>query len=407
MSKTTALNVKGLDHAEKERRLFPALEALAVGDRLQIIFDFNPLPLIYLLNTRGGFDVSKEKDGPAEWILSVTRSAVEDEDEKRKRFKELLKELKHDGVSDETRQRAREAFQAIDARTLGILEQELISEGVTKDAIRTHLCDIHLEVMKDALVKNRIEAPALHPVSTLMEEHKLIAGFLARLGALVEAMETRRGFQECKTELTELKDLAHHLVEAEKHHQREEDVIFPRLAAHGITEPGEIMKLDHVEFRKRKQALYKLANAGPNQNFDEFKKQVIEYGKYLVKELDAHIFKEDNILYQMALQVFSKEEWDAVKKDCDKIGYCCYTPPDQTKPGQVVTLDLRTLPPPRRHALIFETWQSLTCGQILRIVNDHDPKPLYYQFDAEHKGKFAWNYEQQGPSDWIVAITRL
>jgi uncharacterized protein (DUF2249 family) len=44
---------------------------------------------------------------------------------------------------------------------------------------------------------------------------------------------------------------------------------------------------------------------------------------------------------------------------------------------------------------------------ILRIINDHDPKPLHYQFEAEQKGKYEWEYEKQGPSDWIVKIKRV
>ena len=75
--------------------------------------------------------------------------------------------------------------------------------------------------------------------------------------------------------------------------------------------------------------------------------------------------------------------------------------------GQVVTLDLRPLPPPKRHQRIFETWDSLEPGETLRIINDHDPKPLYYQFEAEHKGQFAWDYELRGPKDWIVRIRRV
>jgi uncharacterized protein (DUF2249 family) len=42
----------------------------------------------------------------------------------------------------------------------------------------------------------------------------------------------------------------------------------------------------------------------------------------------------------------------------------------------------------------------------MKIINDHDPKPLRYQFEAEQSGKFAWEYEQQGPVDWIVNIKR-
>ena len=69
-------------------------------------------------------------------------------------------------------------------------------------------------------------------------------------------------------------------------------------------------------------------------------------------------------------------------------------------------LDVRTEPPARRHELIFETYGALTPGQGFVLVNDHDPKPLYYQFDAEHTGQFSWDYLEQGPEVWRVRIGR-
>jgi uncharacterized protein (DUF2249 family) len=40
------------------------------------------------------------------------------------------------------------------------------------------------------------------------------------------------------------------------------------------------------------------------------------------------------------------------------------------------------------------------------LVNDHDSKPLYYQFAAEHEGQFSWGYLEQGPEVWRVRIGR-
>ncbi|MGH7112093.1 MAG: DUF2249 domain-containing protein, partial [Stellaceae bacterium] len=45
-------------------------------------------------------------------------------------------------------------------------------------------------------------------------------------------------------------------------------------------------------------------------------------------------------------------------------------------------LDVRDLPPPQRHALIFDTCGKLPVGNAVILVNDHDPRPLYYQFEA-------------------------
>ncbi|MBX7159749.1 MAG: DUF2249 domain-containing protein [Acidimicrobiia bacterium] len=69
-------------------------------------------------------------------------------------------------------------------------------------------------------------------------------------------------------------------------------------------------------------------------------------------------------------------------------------------------LDVRNEPPARRHELIFETWAALTPGTAFVLVNDHDPKPLYYQFEAEHTGQFSWDYLVSGPEEWQVRIGR-
>ncbi len=75
--------------------------------------------------------------------------------------------------------------------------------------------------------------------------------------------------------------------------------------------------------------------------------------------------------------------------------------------GNIETLDLRPMPPFERHEKIFEIWEKLKPGRILRIINDHDPRPLRYQFEAEQKGKYEWEYGQNGPEDWIVKIKRV
>jgi hypothetical protein len=46
-------------------------------------------------------------------------------------------------------------------------------------------------------------------------------------------------------------------------------------------------------------------------------------------------------------------------------------------------LDARDLPPKERHPEITEAFESLDSGESLTLVNDHDPKPLYYEMEAE------------------------
>jgi len=72
----------------------------------------------------------------------------------------------------------------------------------------------------------------------------------------------------------------------------------------------------------------------------------------------------------------------------------------------MVELDLRQIPPSQRHTLIFDEWDALKPGETLKIINDHDPKPLHYQFEAEYTSQYEWEYDLQGPADWVVRITK-
>jgi uncharacterized protein (DUF2249 family) len=68
-------------------------------------------------------------------------------------------------------------------------------------------------------------------------------------------------------------------------------------------------------------------------------------------------------------------------------------------------LDVRTFVPMDRHRLIFEKCDHLPRGEAFVLVNDHDPKPLYYQLEAERSGQFSWDYLEKGPV-WRVRIGR-
>ena len=72
----------------------------------------------------------------------------------------------------------------------------------------------------------------------------------------------------------------------------------------------------------------------------------------------------------------------------------------------VTTIDVRTIVPRERHPLIFDTYNKLGAGDAFLLVNDHDPKPLYYQFKAELGQAFEWDYLESGPEVWKVRIAR-
>ncbi len=69
-------------------------------------------------------------------------------------------------------------------------------------------------------------------------------------------------------------------------------------------------------------------------------------------------------------------------------------------------LNVSSIAPRERHPLIFRTFDELEKGDSFVLINDHDPKPLYYQFMHEKTGLFAWEYIEDGPDEWKVKITK-
>ena len=71
----------------------------------------------------------------------------------------------------------------------------------------------------------------------------------------------------------------------------------------------------------------------------------------------------------------------------------------------IETLDVRTMPHQDRHRLIFERLGALAPGESIRLVNDHEPKPLRYQLDAEYPQQYLWDVVEAGPDQWAIDIT--
>lgn len=72
------------------------------------------------------------------------------------------------------------------------------------------------------------------------------------------------------------------------------------------------------------------------------------------------------------------------------------------------TLDLRDVPPAQRHPKIHEAFEALESGEVLRIVNDHDPKPLYYEFQAEVAAfdPDGYDVERRGDEEFVATLPK-
>ena len=69
-------------------------------------------------------------------------------------------------------------------------------------------------------------------------------------------------------------------------------------------------------------------------------------------------------------------------------------------------VDVRQVPKPQRHPLIFERFNDLDDGSAFVLVNNHDPKHLRDEFERDHPGAYGWEYLEAGPSAWRIRITR-
>ncbi|WP_202925563.1 DUF2249 domain-containing protein [Edaphobacter sp. 12200R-103] len=70
-------------------------------------------------------------------------------------------------------------------------------------------------------------------------------------------------------------------------------------------------------------------------------------------------------------------------------------------------IDIRAVPRPQRHPLIFAKFDSLPVGSSVLLVNDHDPVPLSQQFESFRPGQAAWEYLERGPNIFRIRITKV
>ena len=70
-------------------------------------------------------------------------------------------------------------------------------------------------------------------------------------------------------------------------------------------------------------------------------------------------------------------------------------------------VDVRGLRKPAKHPTIFAAYRDLPVGGSFVLINDHDPKHLRDEFEADHAGSYRWDYLHRERGDWRIAITKL
>ncbi len=168
------------------------------------------------------------------------------------------------------------------------------------------------------------QLPEGHVIHTLVSEHTLILGFLGQVDTLNVSLKECDTRETAEPILADLATAARNLLDAEKHHTREEEVLFPEMEQRGIAAPTAVMRQEHNFLRPLKQRLLDLAGGdAPTQRFIHLQQAISDTAERLVPNMVAHINKEDSVLYPMALQVITEPAiWDQMQKKCDEIGPC-------------------------------------------------------------------------------------
>jgi len=216
------------------------------------------------------------------------------------------------------------------------------------------------------------------------------------------------------------------------HHGKEESLLFLELEARGVPKEGGpigVMLHEHDEGRRLQE---QMREAIADLTDETHRQQFIAAARNYIALLRQHIWKEDNVLFRMAQQVLTEEDDERLSEQFERhereaIGEGVHERyhhivhrleaeflsgeaghgEGETDQGGEKVLDVRDIPPRERHPLIFQTFEALKPGESFVLVNDHDPKPLYYEFHYERQGQFTWEYLEQGPEVWRVRIGKV
>jgi DUF438 domain-containing protein len=247
---------------------------------------------------------------------------------RQKVLKELIKEL-HDGKDpDEVKRKFQEVFEGVAAKEISDLEQSLIEEGLPVEEIQ-RLCDVHASVFKGSIEEihreeftgEKPEDIEGHPIHTFKLENRELEKLIN--DSIMRNLEAYKGNASVDSKNKLLADL-NALLDIDKHYSRKENLLFPYLEKYGVTAPPKVMWGVDDEIRADiKSAKAKLQGDAPDSAAS------IEQAATKVNEM---IFKEENILFPMALDTLTEDEWFNIAEESDEIGFCLTQPAGKWKP---------------------------------------------------------------------------
>jgi len=245
--------------------------------------------------------------------------------EKKENLKELIRKLHAGENPEKVKKEFKELIKDIDAKDISEIEGELIKEGMPRKEIQK-LCDVHLAVLKESHGEINPGVSESHPVSILMKEHEILLKLVDDLREVALVLKEAEDTETQNEEMKHVDFIVENIKDSEKHYLREENVLFPYLEKHGITEPTAVMWNEHNETRKLKKHIYKLVDFYDSMVIQDFAKHLLEASASLFEMLSNHFYKENNVLFPAAIKVIDNTEWKDIRYQFDEVGYCCFTP---------------------------------------------------------------------------------
>ncbi len=232
--------------------------------------------------------------------------------------KDVIRKL-HEGASvDEVKEQFAEVLKGVSANEITIIEGELIKEGLPVEEVQ-RLCNVHAEVFKGSLEEiHHPEQTPGHPVYTFKQENRAIEKHIEE--NIKPDLEKFKQ-DDSKENIDNLIGDINLLWDIDKHYSRKENLIFPYLEKYNITAPPKVMWGVDDEIRAMIKDI-KLSLMDYKGNKDE----IVEKTNKAIHEIKEMIFKEENILFPMALDTLTEDEWISIYDDSDEIGFCLIEP---------------------------------------------------------------------------------
>lgn len=244
-------------------------------------------------------------------------------------LKEIIKDL-HNGRSvEEVRDEFEKAVGTISIEEISQLEQSLMEEeGIPVEEVQ-RLCSVHTAIFKGSIEEiHRSQKPEDqpgHPIHTFKLENKEIDMLV---NFKIQLHFDRFNMDDNHENIYKLMEDLNLLLDIDKHYSRKENLLFPFLEKYGIFGPTKVMwGVDDGIRDAIKTAKQLLTNYSKDHQQD-----VLHALEFVIREVSEMIFKEENILFPMALQHLTEDEWIKIAHESDEIGFCLTSPIAEWKP---------------------------------------------------------------------------